>query len=364
MNVEEKIQHLLSIEDFEIKLSLTDDKLYMNVKKTGVEKMIGRLYAMGDKLVYEKHEKESNIFRATNAWSVPLLIANHVDIIHYKALRDYWVDHETAFLHGKVMRFTNVETKLYIPLPFWSERYISKQESMSKTERLLGISWKNVLGEILDDPAMLAVSKALKTERELGEVFPQNSMLFRAFQLTPFEAVKVAFINSEPDASGRCDGLAFSDSNWRKTDKGISMAQAPLMQCINAALNETYPTHFSVDVMDGDMSRWAEQGVFLYNVSLTVRKGSLGSHFELWEYFSTKTISALNGHQNPIVFVFFGKHGKKYEHLITDARHHKIFVEHPYTAIYAQKRAWNHENFMRTVNQKIHEWKQEPSIMW
>ncbi|RUO23610.1 uracil-DNA glycosylase [Aliidiomarina iranensis] len=154
----------------------------------------------------------------------------------------------------------------------------------------------------------------LSAEREAGEIIlPPEKDMFKAFELTPLNQVKVVIIGQDPyHQLGQAHGLAFS------VPKGIK--PPPSLKNIYKAIQHDYP---KVSIpKHGDLQGWAEQGVFLHNTALTVRMSAAGSHAKIgWQTFTENALRYL-AEQRTCAYLLWGNHAQKFEPLITEA--HKM----------------------------------------
>jgi len=131
----------------------------------------------------------------------------------------------------------------------------------------------------------------------------------------------------------------------------------PSMRKINEGYTEQFPNHFSTDIMDGKLDRWADQGVFLLNTALTVRKGHSASHLKHWSPFTQQILLALNSRCDenipPAVYILWGKMAKQYRILLTEDCP-VIEAEHPVAASYGNRK-WHHNNCFIKANNALKE---------
>lgn len=157
-------------------------------------------------------------------------------------------------------------------------------------------------------------------------VFPQRELVFTALRLTPLSAVKVVLVgqdpyfNEHPGLGCEAHGLAFS------VRRGFP--HPPSLRNIFAELTRSYPG--SGVGADGDLSRWAEQGVLLLNSVLTVEKKRPGSHRSLgWTALTDELISVVSAQRQGVVFLLWGGAARRKAALIDTARHTVLTTSHP-----------------------------------
>jgi len=162
--------------------------------------------------------------------------------------------------------------------------------------------WLPLLGGELEKPYFQELSRRVGAARQEGPVYPPEEEVFRAFSLTPPERVRVVMLGQDPyHGPGQANGLAFS------VRAGIPLP--PSLRNIYRELSEDLGC---APPPDGDLTRWAEQGVLLLNAVLTVAEGRPGSHRGWgWERFTDTAAAALAALSQPIVFVLWGAQAQK-----------------------------------------------------
>ena len=181
-------------------------------------------------------------------------------------------------------------------------------------------SWKAVLASEFHAPYFKALKSFLLTEKAAYRIYPKGIDIFAAYNLTPFENVKVVILGQDPyHGPEQAHGLAFS------VQRGI--AHPPSLQNIFKELKDD----IGCDVpMHGTLEAWAKQGVFLLNTVLTVRAGQAHSHKEQgWERFTDATIKALSDRREHLVFILWGRPAQMKASLIDMSKHHIIASPHP-----------------------------------
>lgn len=213
------------------------------------------------------------------------------------------------------------------------------KEKEEKLRRILGSEWYEVLGEEFDKPYMLELQKGISKAREHKAIYPPSAHVFRAFQMTQPSSVKVVMLGQDPyNQPNQATGLAFE----------CGTPHTPSFRKIYEVYEVDYPTHFNVHLMDGHLAHWAEDGVFLLNVSLTVPKSDPGRHLVHWEPFTRKAIEHLIFHQSPKVFVLMGNFARKYKPWVT-APHLVLEYEHPAYAA-REGRMWEAAGMFTTID--------------
>jgi uracil-DNA glycosylase len=187
------------------------------------------------------------------------------------------------------------------------------------TDVSLDASWEEHLRSEIRKPYFAELVEKLNIEYK--EVcYPPKDRIFNAFNLCPFDKVKVVILGQDPyHEQGQAMGLSFSVPEKIK----LPLSLRNIYKEIGEDLCK--PMHKS-----GDLTRWAEQGVLLLNTTLTVRADGANSHKHLgWQKFTDAAIKALSEHREHIVFMLWGNNAKKKKNLIDINRHCIIESYHP-----------------------------------
>ena len=180
-------------------------------------------------------------------------------------------------------------------------------------------SWKEALKEEFSAPYFKELTSFVRAEYGTGTVYPHPKNIFRAFELTPFDAVKVVILGQDPyHGPKQAHGLSFS------VVEGVR--NPPSLQNIFKELRED----MGAVPESGDLTRWAEQGVLLLNATLTVRAGQANSHQgKGWERFTDAVIRKLSDEREGLVFILWGNYARSKKSLIDFAKHEIIESPHP-----------------------------------
>lgn len=182
-------------------------------------------------------------------------------------------------------------------------------------------SWKEVLKEEFSKTYFERITTFLKAEKALGKIiYPPGPLIFNAFSKTPFDKVKVVIIGQDPyHNKGQAHGLSFS------VPDGIT--KPPSLVNIFKELQNDIGISPSVN---GNLEKWAEQGVFLLNATLTVRQNEPGSHSKIgWIEFTDAVIKKISEEKEGIVFILWGKFAQDKQALIDETKHHVLKAAHP-----------------------------------
>lgn len=181
-------------------------------------------------------------------------------------------------------------------------------------------SWKAVLKDEFNAPYFFELKQFLIEEKKSHVVYPPGNKIFSAFNLTPFDHVKVVIIGQDPyHGPGQANGLSFSVSN--------GIAKPPSLQNIFKELQTDLGLKIPVS---GNLEKWAQQGVLLLNATLTVRKSCAGSHqHKGWEIFTDAVINQISRKSSGVVFLLWGRYAQSKEALIDQEKHFVLKAAHP-----------------------------------
>jgi len=197
--------------------------------------------------------------------------------------------------------------------------------------------WKEKLKDEFDKDYFINLSEFVKKEYQTTRIFPPGSLIFNAFNLCPFDAVKAVIIGQDPyHGPGQAHGLCFSV----REGVGFPPSLINIFREIEADLGyKTLPS--------GNLERWAAQGVLLLNATLTVREHSAGSHQRKgWEEFTDAAIRILNREKNNLVFFLWGAYAQKKGESIDRARHLVLESVHP-SPLSASRGFFGNKHFSR-----------------
>lgn len=181
-------------------------------------------------------------------------------------------------------------------------------------------SWKSVLWDQFQMQYFTDLKNFLVEEKRSHKVFPPGPMIFRAFNSTPFEKVKVVILGQDPyHGDGQACGLSFS------VPEGVAVPKS--LQNIYKELRDD--VGFTIPV-SGNLQKWADQGVLLLNATLTVRAHTAGSHQRHgWETFTDCVIQRLSEQRTGIVFLLWGNYAIEKQRLIDTSKHYVLKAPHP-----------------------------------
>ena len=180
-------------------------------------------------------------------------------------------------------------------------------------------SWKAQLQEQFEQPYWQSLTAFVKAEYAAGPCCPAGKNIFRAFDLTPFDDVKVVILGQDPyHTTGAAMGFCFSVPDGNRPQ--------PSLQNIFKELHDD----LGVQRQQTDLTDWAGQGVFLLNSVLTVRERQAGSHANHgWETFTDRAIARLSEQRDGLVFILWGSYAIAKRTLIDTRKHLVLTARHP-----------------------------------
>lgn len=191
-------------------------------------------------------------------------------------------------------------------------------------------SWKQYLKSEFEKPYFAKLTENVRNEYKNGLCFPPAKLVFNAFNLCPFNKVKVVILGQDPyHELGQAMGLSFS------VPDGVMLPPSlqNIYKEIQSDLGKPIPT-------SGDLTRWAKQGVLLLNATLTVRAHAANSHQALgWQNFTDAAIAALSNHREHVMFMLWGGFARSKKRLIDTNRHCIIESVHP-SPLSANRGGW------------------------
>lgn len=181
-------------------------------------------------------------------------------------------------------------------------------------------SWKNIMEDEFSKPYFIDLLEFIKNEYKMQEIYPKENDVFNAFLHCPFEKVKVVILGQDPyHGPNQSHGLSFSVQEGVPFPPSLSNIFKELKQDLGIAIPA-----------QGNLTRWADQGVLLLNATLTVKANQAGSHQNKgWEKFTDAVIKRIAAHHQHLVFMLWGAHAQKKGALISPEKHLKLEAPHP-----------------------------------
>ncbi|TXJ57939.1 uracil-DNA glycosylase [Prevotella brunnea] len=191
-------------------------------------------------------------------------------------------------------------------------------------------SWKEALQKEFSKPYFLQLTENIHREYRETTCYPPGKLIFNAFNLCPFDDVKVVILGQDPyHEPGQAMGLSFS------VPEGTMLPPSLINIYKEIELDMGKPV-----VKTGDLTRWAKQGILLLNATLTVRAHLANSHQRLgWANFTDAAIKALSEHRENIVFMLWGGFARSKKYLIDASRHFILESVHP-SPLSANRGGW------------------------
>ena len=214
-------------------------------------------------------------------------------------------------------------------------------------------SWRQHIGSEFEKQYFINLTNFVRQEYATTTCYPPGKLIFNAFNLCPFDKVKVVIIGQDPyHEPGQAHGLSFSVCD------GVPFP--PSLQNIFKEIEQDLGTPIP---MTGNLTRWAEQGVLLLNATLTVRAHQAASHQRRgWEEFTDAAIKALNADRDNLVFILWGGYARSKAPLIDSSRHLILQSVHP-SPLSANRGGWFGNHHFSRANAYLVEHGQEP-INW
>lgn len=214
-------------------------------------------------------------------------------------------------------------------------------------------SWREVLSEEFQKPYFKELVEFVRAEYTTSSIYPPPKSIFRAFELTPFEQVRVVILGQDPyHGASQANGLSFAVNDGVRLPPSLQNIFKELQSDLGKPLVHT----------DGDLSRWATQGVLLLNATLTVRASTAGSHQNKgWELFTDAAIRALSDKRENLVFILWGNYAKakgayidRSKHLVIESAHPSPFSAH--NGFFGSKPFSKTNIYLEAHNKKPIEW--------
>lgn len=213
-------------------------------------------------------------------------------------------------------------------------------------------SWNEILEDEFAKGYFMNLLEFVDAEYEKYTVYPPKELIFAAFEITHFDDVKVVILGQDPyHGPNQADGLCFSVMEGVKKPPSL----VNIFKELNNDLGVPIPKN-------GNLMRWAEQGVLMLNSTLTVREGEPGKHQNRgWEKFTDAVIQKLSDHKDNLVFILWGSYAQKKGRIIDASRHRVLKAAHPsprsvYRGFYESKPFSKTNKFLKSIGEKPIEW--------
>lgn len=182
-------------------------------------------------------------------------------------------------------------------------------------------SWKNALADEFGKPYFESLVRFLHKEKAEGQkIFPPGGQIFRAFELTPLDKLKVVILGQDPyHGYGQAHGLSFSVPEGVPAPPSLKNIFKEIETDLGIRMSG-YP----------NLEKWARQGVLLLNAVLTVRAGAAASHSKIgWEEFTDAVIRHISDNCEGVIFLLWGNFARSKSVLIDRSKHHVLEAAHP-----------------------------------
>mgnify|MGYP003289298026 FL=1 len=182
-------------------------------------------------------------------------------------------------------------------------------------------SWKEVLKDEFEKPYFQEIAAFLHKEKREGKtIYPPGPLIFNAFELTPFDKVRVVIIGQDPyHGAGQAHGLSFSVPDGIAIPPSLKNIYKEIESDLGIAPRQS-----------GNLEHWAKQGVFLLNAILTVRANQAASHSNIgWQKFTDAVISKISQQKKGVVFLLWGNYAKGKRDLICSDGNLILEAAHP-----------------------------------
>jgi uracil-DNA glycosylase len=217
----------------------------------------------------------------------------------------------------------------------------------------LGGGWDELFAPLFSDDKYIKIHNFLKQEYNCNTIYPDMFDIYNCFKFTTYENVKAVILGQDPYyGEGQAHGLCFSVQN--------NIQKPPSLVNI---FKELY-TDLDINTpKNGNLTKWAQNGVLLLNTSLTVRANNANSHSKCgWEWFTDEVIKIVNKRETPVVFILWGNNARSKKKYIDTSRHFIIESAHPsplsaYNGFFGSKPFSRTNEFLKSKNLEEIEWK-------
>ncbi len=181
-------------------------------------------------------------------------------------------------------------------------------------------TWNTIIQEEKEKEYFKTLDTFIKTKYKETKVYPPQEKIFAAFDLTPYENLKVVILGQDPyHQPNQAQGLAFSTPSELKNPPSM----ANILKEVHSDIGSSFCD-------DGDLTPWAKQGVLLINTVLTVEESSANSHKKKgWEIFTDNIIKYISQNNENIIFILWGAGAIKKSKIIDETKHHILTAPHP-----------------------------------
>jgi len=214
------------------------------------------------------------------------------------------------------------------------------------------MNWQTIIKQEQEKEYFIKLDTFLQNEYKTKKIYPSQDKLYKAFSLCKYEDLKVVILGQDPyHQVFQAQGLAFSTP--------ASIKNPPSMVNI---IKEVISDTGSCDVLDGDLTPWAKQGVLLLNTVLSVEDSKPNSHKSIgWQKFSDNIIKHISSNKKDIVFILWGANAIKKTKFIDISKHHIISSVHPsplssYRGFFGSKPFTKTNKILKKLNKQEIKW--------
>lgn len=185
---------------------------------------------------------------------------------------------------------------------------------------MVGNDWDDKLKIIWESPGFNKFFESVLELYKNNEIYPPKDWIFNALKLTSYQNTRVVIVGQDPyHGINQAHGLSFSVQNGIQPPPSLINIFKELKNDLGIEINK-----------NGDLSRWAKEGVLLLNSVLTVEKNKPASHRNIgWELLTDHIIRVINLKEDPVVFILWGEFAKQKSALITNKKHLVLCSSHP-----------------------------------
>ncbi len=222
------------------------------------------------------------------------------------------------------------------------------------SEIQIASSWKKILSSSFEKPYFQSLRAFIKNEKQAGKtIYPDEPLTFHAFDVTPFEQLKVVILGQDPyHDEGQAHGLCFSVPDGKALPPSLQNIFKEIKKDLGINIPES-----------GNLERWASQGVLLLNATLTVEAHKAASHQNKgWEIFTDSVIQEISHHKKDIVFLLWGNYAKQKVKLIDTNKHLVLMSGHP-SPLSANRGLWFGNKHFSATNEFLRS-KNKGQIIW
>jgi len=216
-------------------------------------------------------------------------------------------------------------------------------------------SWGKILQSEFDKDYFVKLTQFVKAEYSSAVCYPPAKEIFNAFNICPLDKVKVVILGQDPyHGPGQAEGLCFSVKDGIELPPSlINIFKEVKADIGNVPELSTVGMQQGKRMYNGSLRRWAEQGVFLLNATLTVREHQAGSHQRQgWETFTDAVIKAISENKEHVVFILWGGYARSKKSLIDTSKHLVLESVHP-SPLSANRGGWFGNHHFSRCNQYL-----------